>query len=924
MALPLRARRPARLHWRTLVVAAVAALVFQSVPIGAAEVGSPGVASISSHEPGAWPSCSTTVTTSCVSSFLVNGAAPPSNITLETLLVAGGSGVPSFLAMMVQNSSAVGYPFELSPSLSTSSRVTMRLKLPSSFTPSMAVSLGTLESWQWDASTREITIVAFPQPASWSPFGGSPCLPGSCATTAGVDFTAMLLVGAVDASYNPLFGSKFQGGSLSFNSEIFSTPDFNPNTSAVEFIVGAPANKTNGSPQTAFFKVFIPDAVVNDLWLFADPATLPASFTKTTIEGIGDVTPTRTRVAATATSPAGWLFEYSGFPFSVRQISIGPANPPAGSNPFDSGPITYFDPCGGPVTTNCIAEFTVNGGSPPADVIPQVFLGGPSLQIQAATLPNNNELSPALTSSSTVVFRLKIDSTFTPVVMFGMGKVLSWAWNAATRELTVTAQPQPASFATQCSLFECANNADFDYNAALMLSAGSFPIPSGLPADVAAQLTAVRDSLQGAFFSTNAQNFMPPNYDQVAKAIEFRVSAPHFKLSGGLNTGSISTLIPDGMIINQWGISDPASLTGGGVSVTIEGLGAVAPQVTRVAATATSPAGILIQYQGFSYSTPLISIGQAAASSVVVPPPVDGSAPPSLPDFVGAGPLTRAGPVRLPPSGTIRVPVTLTGSGASIAFAPDTLVTTATGQRFNGDIQAPQAMADPTGGKLVSVTNVIATGAPEGRTNISLSRPATLTLPVPAGTAASDYQPVRANGSQLTFLSGRAAVGGVALDIHRLDDTASPYGLIRVPRPAVTSVARDVPTEPGHHARWAGQSEAIALGPGQLVDLTVRLQNTGDRSWIRGRLGSQVNLGSNAPLGNRRDYDLGVLVSPLWGVDRYATTNEAVVPSGEVGTFTMRLRAPVIPGTYRVQVRPVVDGYDWLEDEGIYLELTVR
>lgn len=73
------------------------------------------------------------------------------------------------------------------------------------------------------------------------------------------------------------------------------------------------------------------------------------------------------------------------------------------------------------------------------------------------------------------------------------------------------------------------------------------------------------------------------------------------------------------------------------------------------------------------------------------------------------------------------------------------------------------------------------------------------------------------------------------------------------------------------------------------------------------------------------DFNGGILVTPLPGtLNRYATTDEGVVNPGEVGTFSMRLRAPPKPGVYKVHVRPVVDGTTWMEDEGVFLEITVR
>lgn len=624
--------------------------------------------------------------------------------------------------------------------------------------------------------------------------------------------------------------------------------------------------------------------------------------------------------------------------------------------------------------------------------------------------------------------------------------------------MTVTAKPVSASFANQCDIFQCAQTADFDVTAVLMLGAGAFTIPAGLPAGVAAELATAKAQLQGAFFSTNAQNFTPPKYDQVAKAIKFRLAAPHLRQAGGLNTGSVSTLIPDGVIVNQWGVSDPTTLTGSGVKFDIEGLGTVVPQATHVTATATSPAGILIQYQGFSYSTPLVSIAKGTAASVAPLP----AAEITLPTTGTGGPVSSAiFPVRLPSSGVIPVALTLseTVRGAKAVFASGTKVTRrSTGAAFSGLLYTPAAIEDPTGGKLASATSLGAEGLiREAASDLALSTPLTLTLPVPAGAEAAKLQPARVTSTgslvyllgskdagsvrietdrlgvyglarlsnagvidealqlpssgmvsdaiamsaagarldlaagtaltaggaayagelakpaaaadptkgalssvvsfgatgtdiklsrtatitlplpsgadsaslqpvaidaegRLTYLLGRAVTGGIAFETDHL----STFALAKVARPAVRTVDRFV-REPGFHSRWAGQSDTVELAPGQLVDLAVRLRNTGDRAWVSGSLGAQAHLGSSAPLDNTRDFERGVLVAPVPGTqNRYAEPDTAEVGPGAVATFAMRLRAPSSMGAYRIYLRPVIEGVTWLEDEGIYLEVVVR
>ena len=44
---------------------------------------------------------------------------------------------------------------------------------------------------------------------------------------------------------------------------------------------------------------------------------------------------------------------------------------------------------------------------------------------------------------------------------------------------------------------------------------------------------------------------------------------------------------------------------------------------------------------------------------------------------------------------------------------------------------------------------------------------------------------------------------------------------------------------------------------------------------------------------------------------------------GGVGTFTFQVRAPMTPGLYAIHLRPVIDAVTWMEDEGVFLYITV-
>jgi hypothetical protein len=121
-----------------------------------------------------------------------------------------------------------------------------------------------------------------------------------------------------------------------------------------------------------------------------------------------------------------------------------------------------------------------------------------------------------------------------------------------------------------------------------------------------------------------------------------------------------------------------------------------------------------------------------------------------------------------------------------------------------------------------------------------------------------------------------------------------------------------------YHSKWLWQSPYPRLAPGEVSGpLTVTFLNTGSQSWVRGQ-GGQANLGINRD--DRQWATLGV----DWPTpDRVAIQTEDSVARGAPGSFTFRVRAPRTPGVYYINLRPVIDGITWMEDEGVWLEVTV-
>ena len=134
---------------------------------------------------------------------------------------------------------------------------------------------------------------------------------------------------------------------------------------------------------------------------------------------------------------------------------------------------------------------------------------------------------------------------------------------------------------------------------------------------------------------------------------------------------------------------------------------------------------------------------------------------------------------------------------------------------------------------------------------------------------------------------------------------------------AVTGVAI---FDQGFHSAWAGQSPNPTLAAGEVTTLVVALKNTGYRGWYQGSPGQQANIGTAAPLDVARpDLAQNWLLS-----NRVATMTTSYVGPGQVGWFQFQIHAPSVPGTYRLDVRGVIDGATWLEDAGIYWVITVR
>src|SRR5207244_12738630 len=135
----------------------------------------------------------------------------------------------------------------------------------------------------------------------------------------------------------------------------------------------------------------------------------------------------------------------------------------------------------------------------------------------------------------------------------------------------------------------------------------------------------------------------------------------------------------------------------------------------------------------------------------------------------------------------------------------------------------------------------------------------------------------------------------------------------------------------GCQASWYGQSGYSTLCPGQTGTAVVADYNSGTRAWLADTMGQVAYLGTwNPEPGQDRASMLGgngEAGSPDTGWPRYnrvaAQPAEWVGPN-QVAWFQFTIVAPSVPGTYRLAIRPPVEGAEWTEGFGVFWIVTVR
>lgn len=133
------------------------------------------------------------------------------------------------------------------------------------------------------------------------------------------------------------------------------------------------------------------------------------------------------------------------------------------------------------------------------------------------------------------------------------------------------------------------------------------------------------------------------------------------------------------------------------------------------------------------------------------------------------------------------------------------------------------------------------------------------------------------------------------------------------------SFAIDITVQPAiYSAGFVRQSSYLALTPGEEATLWVELTNKGNTVW-RAVSDNAVKLGTARTLDRA-----SIFYHSSWpSTNRAALVDKEVAP-GEIGRFSFTVKAPDQIGQYKEYFRPVVENVTWMEDLGIYWEITVN
>jgi peptidoglycan/xylan/chitin deacetylase (PgdA/CDA1 family) len=143
--------------------------------------------------------------------------------------------------------------------------------------------------------------------------------------------------------------------------------------------------------------------------------------------------------------------------------------------------------------------------------------------------------------------------------------------------------------------------------------------------------------------------------------------------------------------------------------------------------------------------------------------------------------------------------------------------------------------------------------------------------------------------------------------------------------PGVAPVAATAGIEGAHAALYA-RSGFPTLCPGSTTTVTIAFENTGSLGWYGnaalGTWGPEPGQDRASALGG--DGTSGSPTTSWSRSNRPAIQSTPYVGPGQVMWFQFGVQAPSTPGTYKLGLRPLLEGQQWLEDPGLTFYVLVK
>lgn len=141
---------------------------------------------------------------------------------------------------------------------------------------------------------------------------------------------------------------------------------------------------------------------------------------------------------------------------------------------------------------------------------------------------------------------------------------------------------------------------------------------------------------------------------------------------------------------------------------------------------------------------------------------------------------------------------------------------------------------------------------------------------------------------------------------------------------STTNIVFNPPINPSYQMQWISQSPYPNLALGERKELQLEVRNTGNIAWLANP--DSTSDAAQLRLGTDRNMDRA---SALYDSTKWLSSNRVVpmtpslVRPGETAQFRFSVLAPNQPGTFKEYFRPVVERVAWLNDLGIYWDITV-